>query len=200
MRRLIAAGFAVVLVFAFGLNSLASASVADKGKPKKNKAEQSLIDNHVPPNTASSCSPDTKNIKKVFQKDFPSQKANIGKVLAAVACSPSGQGSPDTVLYIQFDTLNAMLGVYGANLPFYNLSQDTQPPSPGTCPEETTYDANGQQGVGRVLCVPSTDQHGGDIIWTNDRLKIYSEAFLKTDPDGSLLHAFFAGNDSGPEG
>ena len=33
-----------------------------------------------------------------------------------------------------------------------------------------------------------------------ESLKIYSEAFLKTDPDGSLLINFFQSGDSGPEG
>jgi len=40
----------------------------------------------------------------------------------------------------------------------------------------------------------------GDLIWTNESLKIFSEAFAKTDPNGSLLRAFFSSVDSGPEG
>ena len=65
---------------------------------------------------------------------------------------------------------------------------------------DSWFDINLLELASRVICEPSTSQHNGDLVWTQESLKIYSEAFIKTDPDGSLLLNFFTGGDSGPEG
>jgi len=215
MKRYLTAGLIVVLALAFGLATSSGASVATKGQPKNTKAENALINNHVPPSTASSCSGSTKAEKKALVKDFPSQKSHINAIVAAVSCFPTVQGSPDEVDYVQMGTLNDLLDLYQANLNFYNLpggpgpSKDatgsTAGPTPTTCPLENTWGPPAPGGgtnnpVGRVICEPSTSSHEGDLVWTQESLKIYSEAFIKTDPDGSLLLNFFQGGDSGPEG
>src|SRR5215469_9342414 len=121
MKRYLTAGLVVLLSLAFGLASSSGASVASKGKPKNTKAENALINNHVPPNTASTCTGDTTKEKAALTKDFPSQKAHIKAIVAAVQCFPASQGSPDVVYYVQMATLNDLLDVYQANLNFYNL-------------------------------------------------------------------------------
>ncbi|HEV2310395.1 MAG TPA: hypothetical protein VGU73_07720, partial [Acidimicrobiia bacterium] len=158
-------------------------------------------------------------------KDFPAQKARIKTIVAAVQCFPTAQGSPDVVYYVQMATLNDLLDLYQANLSFYNVpggpgpskdgTQSTPGPTQTTCPQETTWGPPAPGGgisggnanaEGRVLCEPSTaasgssSGHSGDLVWTQESLKIYSEAFVKTDPDGALLLSFFQGGDSGPEG
>jgi len=210
MKRYLTAGLIVLLSSAFGLASSAGAAVASKGKPKNTKAETSLINNHVPPNTASSCTGSTKAEKKALIKDFPNQKSHINAIVAAVSCFPTTQGSPDEVDYVQMGSLNDLLDLYQANLNFYNLqggpgpSKDstgsTAGPTATTCPTEYPYGPNNAPTIGRVLCEPSTNSHEGDLVWSDEALKIYSEAFLKTDPDGSLLINFFQSGDSGPEG
>ena len=209
MKRYVTAGLIVVLASAFGLASSASASVAAKGKPKNTKAETSLINNHVPPTTASTCTGDTKGEKQSLLKTFPDQKSHINAIKAAVQCFPTGQGSPDVVYYVQMGSLNDLLDLYQANLTFYKLpggpgpSKDstggTAGPTQSTCASEFPYGPTGTN-LGRVLCEPSTNSSPGDLVWTQEALKIYSEAFLKTDPNGSLLLSFFQSSDSGPEG
>ena len=214
MKRYLTAGLITSLALAFGLASSAGASVASKGSPKNTKAESALINNHVPPNTASTCKGDTKNEKKTLLKDFPNEKSQINAIVAAVQCFPTAQGSPDVVYYVQMGSLNDLLGLYQANLTFYNLpggpgpskdaSGNTPGPAAGQCPFEDTWGpmaaGGGINAVGRVLCEPSTSSHVGDIVWTQEALKIYSEAFVKTDPNGELLFNFFQSTDSGPEG
>lgn len=211
MKRILTASIVVVLASAFALGSMAGASVGDKPKkPKETKAERSLIDDHVPPATATSCSGKTANEKKNLLKSFPGQKANINKIVAAVQCFPTTQGSPDEVDYVQMANLNDLLGLYQANLDFYNLKGGpgaaadatgfTAGPTSTTCPAEDGYGPSGAPARGRFLCHPSSSSSVGDLVWTNESLKIYSEAFAKTDPDGSLLRAFFGTTASGPEG
>jgi hypothetical protein len=217
MKRYLTAGLIASFALAFGLAPSAGASVASKGKPKNTKAENALINNHVPPNTASSCQGDTKQEKASLIKDFPSQKSHINAIAAAVQCFPTAQGSPDVVYYVQMKTLNDLLDLYQANLTFYNVSGGPGPskdasgstpgPTASTCPLENTWGPPAPGGgggtnspVGRVICEPSTSSHSGDLVWTQEPLKIYSEAFVKTDPTGSLLLNFFQGADSGPEG
>lgn len=212
MKRFLTASLVVALASAFGLASSAGASVGDKPKkPKTTKAEQSLIDNHVPPATASSCQGKTTDEKKYLTKTFPSQKSKIKNIVAAVECFPTTQGSPDEVDYVQMGSLNDLLGLYQANLNVYNLPGGPGPsantvgggtpgPTPSTCPQEDVYGPQGGQPRGRFLCHPSSNSSQGDLVWTEESLKIYSEAFLKTDPDGSLLLNFFQSVDSGPEG
>jgi len=210
MKRYLTAGLIVVLALAFGLAATGGASVTTKGKPKNTKAEQSLIDNHVPPNTASTCVGYTKQEKKSLIKTFPSAKSQINGMVAAVWCSPSAQGSPDNVYYAQMGSLNALLTLYQANLTYYNVqggpgpSKDstgsTAGPTAATCPTEYPYGPNNAPTIGRVICEPSTNSAPGDLVWTDESLKIYSEAFIKTDPNGALLLNFFQSGDSGPEG
>jgi hypothetical protein len=211
MKRFLLVSLVVALASAFGLVSSAGASVGDKPKkPKNTKAEQSLIDNHVPPATASSCQGKTADEKKYLTKTFPSQKAKVKSIVAAVECFPSSQGSPDEVDYVQMGTLNDLLGLYQANLDVYNVpggpgpaasaSGFTAGPTASTCTQEDAYGPSGGNPTGRFLCHPSSNSSQGDLVWTNEALKIYSEAFLKTDPDGSLLLSFFHSTASGPEG
>jgi hypothetical protein len=211
MKRYITASIVVTLASAFGLASAASASVGTANKPKTTKAESSLINNNVPPATASSCKPKTADEKKYLLKVFPSQKAKIKGIVAAVECFPTTQGSPDEVDYVQMGSLNDLLGLYQANLSFYNLPGGPGPsanavgggtsgPTASTCPAEDAYGPANLPARGRFLCHPSSTSSSGDLVWTNEPLKIYSEAFLKTDPNGSLLRSFFNSVDSGPEG
>jgi hypothetical protein len=212
MKRFLTASIVVALASAFGLGSSAGASVGDKGKkPKTTKAETSLINNHVPPATAKSCQGKTADEKKYLLKVFPSEKAQIKTIVAAVECFPTTQGSPDEVDYVQMANLNDLLGLYQASLDFYSLQGAPGPqanavggglagPTPSTCPAEYAYGPSGGAAKGRVLCHPSSSSGQGDLVWTNEPLKIYSEAFLKTDPNGSLLRAFFNSVNSGPEG
>jgi hypothetical protein len=212
MKRYITACIVLVLASAFGLASTASASVGEAKKPpKNNKAELALINNNVPPATASSCKGKTADEKKYLLKVFPSQKAKIKAIVAAVECFPTTQGSPDEVDYVRMGSLNDLLGLYQANLTFYNLPGGPGPsanaegggtagPTASTCPFESSYGPTNLPPTGRVLCHPSSSSSGGDLVWTNEPLKIYSEAFLKTDPNGSLLRGFFSSVDSGPEG
>jgi hypothetical protein len=210
MNRYLTASIVVALASAFGLGASASASVGDKGKPKATKAETSLINNHVPPATASSCQGKTADEKKYLLKNFPSQKSHIKTIVAAVECFPTTQGSPDEVDYVQMANLNDLLGLYQASLDFYNLKGGPGPqagtsgflagPTSSTCPAEDSYGPTGGVARGRFLCHPSSSSGLGDLIWTNESLKIFSEAFAKTDPNGSLLRAFFSSVDSGPEG
>lgn len=214
MKRYLTTGLIASLALGFGLTSSAGASVASKGT-KNTKAENALINNHVPPTTASSCKGATKAEKKYLLKVFPDQKPHINSIVAAVNCFPTVQGSPDEVDYVQMASLNDLLDLYQANLNVYNLpggpgpSKDvnggTAGPTPTTCPLENVWGPPSPSGfttspVGRVLCEPSTSSHPGDLVWTQEAQKIYSEAFIKTDPDGSLLFSFFRGGDSGPEG
>jgi hypothetical protein len=210
MKRYLTASIVVVLASAFPLGASAGASVSDKGKPKATKAETSLINNHVPPATASSCQGKTADEKKYLLKNFPSQKSHIKTIVAAVECFPTTQGSPDEVDYVQTASLNDLLDLYQASLDFYSLKGGPGPSaqSPGflagptstTCPAEDSYGPSGAAPLGRFLCHPSSSSGLGDLIWTQESLKIFSEAFAKTDPDGALLRAFFASPDSGPEG
>jgi hypothetical protein len=209
-------GRCIIASIVLGLTSMllitsANASVGDKGKkPKTTKAESSLINDHVPPATASTCEGKTADEKKSLLKSFPAEKAHIETIVAAVFCFPTSQGSPDEVDYVQMANLNALLGLYQANLTFYNLSGGPGPskdtsggtagPTPTTCPTEFPYGFSATDNRGRVLCEPSSSSGQADLVWTNEPLKIYGEAFLKTDPDGSLLRAFFNSPDSGPEG
>jgi len=177
-------------------------------------AETALIENHVPPATAGTCQGKTGPEKQALMKDFPSETTQIDHITAAVWCFPTTQGSPDEVDYVQMDSLNDLLGLYQANLNVYNLpggpgpSKDSTGNTPGptttTCPLEDTWGPTNPSGgitpVGRVLCEPSTSSHQGDLVWTQESLKIYSEAFVKTDPQGSLLFNFFQSVNSGPEG
>ena len=147
--------------------------------------------------------------RRACSRTFPDQKSHINAIKAAVQCFPTGQGSPDEVDYVQMGSLNDLLDLYQANLTFYKLpggpgpSKDSTSGTPGpsqtTCPSEFPYGPTGTN-LGRVLCEPSTSSSPGDLVWTQEALKIYSEAFLKTDPDGSLLVSFFQSSDSGPEG
>ena len=211
MKRFITASIVVTLASAFGLASTAGESVGTAKKPKVTKAESSLINNNVPPATAATCKPKTADEKKYLAKVFPSQKAKIKGIVAAVECFPTTQGSPDEVDYVQMGSLNDLLGLYQANLTFYNLPGGPGPsasavpgftagPTPTTCPAEDAYGPQNLPPRGRFLCHPSSTSSSGDLVWTNEPLKIYSEAFLKTDPDGSLLRSFFNSVDSGPEG
>jgi hypothetical protein len=211
MKRTITASIVVMLASVFGLASTASASVGAAKQPKTTKAETSLINNNVPPATASSCKGNTAAEKKTLIKTFPSQKGKIKAIVAAVQCFPTSQGSPDEVDYVQMGSFNDLLGLYQANLNFYNLpggpgpsanaeAGGTNGPTDATCPAEYSYGPQNLPPRGRVLCHPSSSSGPGDLVWTNEPLKIYSEAFAKTDPDGSLLRAFFNSTDSGPEG
>ena len=121
MKRYLTASIVVVLASAFPLGASAGASVSDKGKPKATKAETSLINNHVPPATASSCQGKTADEKKYLLKNFPSQKSHIKTIVAAVECFPTTQGSPDEVDYVQTASLNDLLDLYQASLDFYSL-------------------------------------------------------------------------------
>jgi hypothetical protein len=176
-------------------------------------AETSLINNHVPPATASTCQGKTSAEKTDLLKEFPSEQSQINNIAAAVWCFPTTQGSPDEVDYVQMGSLNDLLGLYQANLTSNNLSGGPGPskdgngttagPTSTTCPLEEAYGptTNGTfNASGRVLCEPSTSAHGGDLVWTQESLQIYSEAFAKTDPTGSLLFTFFQSVNSGPEG
>lgn len=211
MKRYLTASLVVALASAFGLVSSASASVGDKSKkPKETKAELSLINNHVPPTTASTCQGKTADEKKYLTKTFPSQKAKIKTIVAAVECFPTSQGSPDEVDYVQMANLNDLLGLYQGNLDVYSIQGGPGPaasasgftagPTSSSCPQEDAYGPQGGNATGRFLCHPSSSSGQGDLVWTNEALKIYSEAFLKTDPDGSLLLTFFHSTASGPEG
>jgi hypothetical protein len=209
MKRYVTASIVVSLASAFALGSTAGASIGDKSKPKETKAERSLIDDHVPPATASTCKGKTADEKKYLAKSFPSQKSKVNKIVAAVECFPTSQGSPDEVDYVQMASLNGLLGLYQANLDFYNIQSQASAaatrsgldgPTATTCPAEFSYGPTGAAAKGRVLCHPSSSSSQGDLVWTNEPLKIYSEAFLKTDPTGSLLRSFFGSVDSGPEG
>jgi hypothetical protein len=213
MRRCLTASIVVMLASAFGLGASAGASVDTKGKPKSTKAELSMINNHVPPATASSCHGYTAGEKKYLLKYFPNEKAHIKNVVTAVQCFPTTQGSPDEVDYVQLANLNDLFGLYQATLDFYSLQGAPGPqanttggggglagPTPTTCPSENAYGPTGGTPLGRVLCHPSSTSGSSDLVWTQEPLKIYSEALLKTDPDGSLLKAFFKSVNSGPEG
>jgi len=210
MKRYLTASIVVALASAFGLGATASASVGDKGKPKATKAETSLINNHVPPGTASSCQGKTADEKKYLLKTLPSEKAHIKTIVAAVECFPTTQGSPDEVDYVQMASLNDLLGLYQASLDLYNIKGGPGAsmqgggflagPTSTTCPAEDSYGPSGGTPKGRFLCHPSSSSGTGDLVWTSEALKIYSEAFLKTDPDGSQLLSFFHSVDSGPEG
>ncbi len=212
MKRYLTASIVVALASAFGLGASASASVGDKGKPKATKAEMSLINNHVPPATASRCQGKTADEKKYLLKNFPSQKSHIKTIVAAVECFPTTQGSPDEVDYVQTASLNDLYGLYQASLDFYNLQGGLGPqanvtppgglasPTSSTCPAEGPYGPSGGTPKGRFLCHPSSSSGLGDLIWTSESLKIFSEAFLKTDPNGLQLLNFFHSVNSGPEG
>jgi hypothetical protein len=193
-----------VLVVLTGVGLVvAGAGVAPASVQAKNtKAEQSLVDNQVPPQTASTCSGNTKKEKKYLLKSFPDQKKNLAKIVASVSCFPAAQGSPDEVDYVQFGTLNSMLGVYQANVSYYNITTGQAAPNPtkDTCPQEGSYGPPPNNDAGRVVCAPSTSSHGSDLVWAKNAPKILSEAFLKTDPDGSVLLSWWHTTASGPEG
>ncbi|HET7676820.1 MAG TPA: hypothetical protein VFK38_03135 [Candidatus Limnocylindrales bacterium] len=143
------------------------------GETFPNEAERALL-SHVPPAIAAGCE--------------RAAEAPTG-ALASVECrSGSGAGS---VAYSAFADRAAMDAVYDASLS--NHAAETTGESCQTGPAKGPWSIQGTV-YGRLACYPV--QNAGFIIWTDERLSIYSSA-LRADHDWGALYRFWA-NEAGP--
>jgi len=184
------------------LSLLLSLAVFVAGAPnagasaKVTPAERTMIKARVPTSFASTCVGST----STFRREMASVsivKSYAKTLLVSVSCYPTGQGQPNEVTYQEFKTVKAMNGLYVIDLTAQSLKVGENATS-NTCPKEGGYHiGSSKTTAGDYACSPSTSKQSAVLLWTNNSLKILSVAIAKTDPTGSLLLGFFAG-DSGP--
>ena len=188
-------GWSIVLALGLvcGMASAAGASVA----AKNTKAEQTLINKHVPAGAKSTCVGNTATFKK---KPPAELKQYVKNLLASVNCPLSGQGLPGAITYQQFANVKSMDALYSFNLAESNVQVGSNA-SASTCPKEVGYSI----GTSKVLagdygCAPATATEPTLLFWTNNRLKILGVTAATNDPTGSLLLNFFHTGAAGPKG
>jgi hypothetical protein len=191
------AGVLVIGAVGAGLTAASAATVAHV-QNKPTKGEQSLA-NHVPSSFANTCAGVTASMKKTYAKTYPKVKKQTNSIVAAVSCTPTGTAVPELVVYTQWKNLADMNAYYNATVAGYGIQPETRAAAPAVCPLESTSTAGTTvvRVVGRVVCQPSVAKNPAEIVWTTNPLKILGDAFVTTDPDGSLLNTWWKA-DSGP--
>jgi hypothetical protein len=182
-----------------GLTAASAASVAHV-QNKLTKAEQSLA-KHVPSSYA--CTSRTPKAQKDYSDAYPTVKKQAKSIVAAIVCAPTGTSVPDYVIFAQWKNATDMNAFFQAVAADWNVQPD-ESAGGTTCPQEAGYvtreiSARGQKVVrsGLIVCRPSTQDHQAEIVWTEKSHKITGDAGLTSDPDGSLVHAWWNSDQGG---
>ena len=181
-----------------GLTTASAATVAHVQK-KPTNAERSLI-KHAPSSYANTCTGGTAKWKKLYAGVIPAAKKQTKSIVAAVICAPSG-GSVDTVILTQWKNVADMNAFYQAVVADFNVepnSIDLQNGQLTDCPTERGYEVGAF--TGRFVCQHMSSDNSAELYWTNETLKIMGDASLTTDPDGSLLYAWWNADSGGLRG